>query len=103
MSENLPTVYLARHGETAWSLSGRHTGLTDLPLTERGERNAKSLRERLRGIRFAKVISSPLARAKKTCELAGFGLQAEVDPDVIEWNYGEYEGRLTVDVHKERP
>ena len=76
MSESLPSVYLARHGETAWSLSGQHTGLTDLPLTERGERNARALGERLRGLTFAKVFTSPLQRATRTCELAGFGAVA---------------------------
>lgn len=101
MAEFLPVVYLARHGETAWSLSGQHTGLTDLPLTERGERNARSLQERLRGISFAKVFTSPLQRATRTCELAGFAARAEIDRDLLEWNYGEYEGRLTVDIHYE--
>jgi broad specificity phosphatase PhoE len=103
MSEVLPIVYLARHGETAWTLSGQHTGLTDLPLTERGERNARRLEERLRGVTFAKVFTSPLQRATRTCELAGFGAVAEIDRDLLEWNYGEYEGRLTSDIHKERP
>src|SRR4029450_4613814 len=103
MSEVLPIVYLARHGETAWTLSGQHTGLTDLPLTERGERNARRLEERLRGVTFAKVFTSPLQRATRTCELAGFGAVAEIDRDLLEWNYGEYEGRLTADIHKERP
>jgi probable phosphoglycerate mutase len=103
MSEVLPIVYLARHGETAWTISGQHTGLTDLPLTERGERNARQLGERLRGVTFAKVFTSPLRRAVRTCELAGFGTMAEIDPDLVEWNYGDYEGRLTADVHKERP
>jgi broad specificity phosphatase PhoE len=103
MSEVLPIVYLARHGETAWTLSGQHTGLTDLPLTERGERNARRLAERLRGAIFAKVFTSPLHRATRTCELAGFGALAEIDGDLLEWNYGEYEGRLTADIHKERP
>jgi probable phosphoglycerate mutase len=103
MSEALPIVYLARHGETAWTLSGQHTGLTDLPLTERGERNARRLEERLRGVTFAKVFTSPLQRATRTCELAGFGAVAEIDRDLLEWNYGEYEGRLTADIHKERP
>ncbi len=103
MSEALPIVYLARHGETAWTLSGQHTGLTDLPLTERGERNARRLEERLRGVTFAKVFTSPLQRATRTCELAGFGSVAEIDRDLLEWNYGEYEGRLTTDIHKERP
>ena len=103
MSAVLPIVYLARHGETAWTLSGQHTGLTDLPLTERGERNARRLEERLRGITFAKVLTSPLQRATRTCELAGFGAVAEIDRDLLEWNYGEYEGRRTADIHKERP
>jgi broad specificity phosphatase PhoE len=103
MSEALPIVYLARHGETAWTLTGQHTGLTDLPLTERGERNARRLEERLRGVTFAKVFTSPLQRATRTCELAGFGALAEIDRDLLEWNYGEYEGRLTTDIHRERP
>jgi probable phosphoglycerate mutase len=103
MSEPLPAVYLARHGETAWSLSGQHTGLTDLPLTERGERNARRLGGRLQGHAFARVFTSPLQRAKRTCELAGFGKVAAVDPDLVEWNYGDYEGRKTADIRKERP
>jgi probable phosphoglycerate mutase len=101
VNEVLPVVYLARHGETAWSLSGQHTGLTDLPLTERGERNARSLGERLKGLRFAKVLTSPLQRAARTCELAGFG--AEVDRDLVEWDYGQYEGRRSADIRLERP
>lgn len=103
MNTALPVVYLARHGETAWSLSGQHTGLTDLPLTERGERNAGRLGERLQGLTFAKVFTSPLQRASRTCELAGFGTVAEVDRDLFEWNYGEYEGRRTTEIHTERP
>jgi probable phosphoglycerate mutase len=103
MSQPLPAVYLARHGETAWSLSGQHTGLTDLPLTERGERNARRLGERLKGHPFARVFTSPLQRARRTCELAGFGQVAAVDPELVEWNYGDYEGRKTADIHKERP
>jgi broad specificity phosphatase PhoE len=103
MSEALPVIYLARHGETAWSLSGQHTGLTDLPLTDRGERNARLLGERLRGLTFARVFTSPLQRAVQTCELAGFGAMAEVDSDLVEWNYGDYEGRRTVEIHAERP
>src|SRR5438874_12400479 len=103
MSNGLPTVYLARHGETAWSLSGRHTGLTDLPLTERGRRNARSLGERLTGLAFAKVYASPLQRAACTCRLAGFGAVAELDHDLVEWNYGEYEGRTSAEIHAERP
>jgi broad specificity phosphatase PhoE len=103
MSERLPIVYLARHGETAWSLSGQHTGVTDLPLTERGERNARRLAARLGGLTFQKVFTSPLQRAARTCELAGFGAVAEHDPDLIEWNYGRYEGRTSADIHTERP
>ena len=99
----LPVIYLARHGETAWSLTGQHTGLTDLPLTERGEQNARALGERLIGLGFTKVFTSPLQRAARTCELAGFGAVAEVDRDLLEWNYGQYEGRRTTEVHAERP
>jgi broad specificity phosphatase PhoE len=103
VSAALPVVYLARHGETAWSVSGQHTGLTDLALTERGERNARRLGERLTGLAFAKVLTSPLRRAARTCELAGFGAAAEVDRDLVEWNYGDYEGRRTIEIHEERP
>ena len=102
MSEILPIIYLARHGETAWTLSGQHTGMTDLPLTKAGERNARRLRERLAGLTFAKVFTSPLQRAKRTCELAGFGRVAEVDCDLVEWNYGQYEGRTTAEIRAER-
>jgi len=98
----LPTVYLARHGETEWSLSGQHTGVTDLPLTERGERNARQLGERLKGLTFAKVFTSPLRRAVRTCELARFGAAAEADRDLMEWNYGAYEGRRTAEILAER-
>ena len=101
--ENLPIVYLARHGETEWAITGQHTGLTDLPLTERGERNARALRDRLNGLRFAEVFTSPLQRVSRTCELAGFGARALIDPDLVEWDYGDYEGRRTPDIHKERP
>jgi broad specificity phosphatase PhoE len=103
VAEALPVIYLARHGETAWSLSGQHTGRTDLPLTERGERNARALGERLRGLAFAKVFTSPLQRAVRTCELAGFGSAAELDPDLAEWDYGQYEGRRTAEILAERP
>jgi len=102
-SKILPVVYLARHGETAWSVTGQHTGLTDLPLTERGERNAMRLGQRLAGSVFAKVLTSPLQRAVRTCELAGFGAAAEVDPDLVEWNYGDYEGLRTAEIHAVRP
>lgn len=103
MSEKLPIIYLARHGETAWSISGQHTGLTDLPLTERGERNARQLGQRLKALSFAKVFTSPLQRAARTCELAGFATAAEIDRDLLEWDYGQYEGRRTVEIHTERP
>ncbi len=103
MSDKFPKIYLARHGETEWSLSGQHTGRTDIPLTERGERNARNLGERLKGTHFAKVLTSPLQRAKRTCELAGFGARAETDAELVEWDYGEYEGKRTADIRKERP
>jgi phosphohistidine phosphatase SixA len=103
MDESLPDVYLARHGETAWSLSGRHTGRTDVPLTERGEDNARRLRGRLEGITFTEVLVSRLQRARRTCELAGFAAVAKVSPDLVEWDYGDYEGQLTSDVRRERP
>ena len=103
MPDALPAIYLARHGETAWSLSGQHTGVTDLPLTPRGEQNARSLAGRLRGVKFAKVFTSPLQRARRTCELAGFGPVAKIDPDLVEWNYGEYEGITTDEILAQRP
>jgi probable phosphoglycerate mutase len=103
MSDSLPTVYLARHGETAWSLTGQHTGLTDLPLTERGRQNAALLGGRLRELNFAKVFTSPLQRAVQTCELAGFGAVAQTDPDLVEWNYGDYEGLRTAEIHARNP
>src|SRR5271156_5971184 len=103
MSEVLPALYVARHGETAWSLSGQHTGLTDLPLTANGEVNARRLGERLKGLKFTKVFTSPLQRAARTCELAGFGAVAETDPDLVEWNYGEYEGLRSAEILRKRP
>jgi broad specificity phosphatase PhoE len=103
MSDALPQVYLVRHGETAWSLSGQHTGLTDLPLTVRGEENARRLADRFRGLTFARVFTSPLQRARRTCELAGFGSAAAVDRDLVEWNYGQYEGLTTAEIRKQRP
>ncbi len=99
----LPVVYLARHGETAWTVTGQHTGLTDLPLTARGERNAAALGRRLDGIEPARVFTSPSQRAYRTCELAGFGSRAEVDRDLVEWNYGEYEGLRSADIRIARP
>src|SRR4030095_8001382 len=99
----LPMIYLARHGETAWSLTGQHTGLTDLQLTPMGESNARKLGDALKSVTFARVFSSPLRRAWRTCELAGFRSTVEINYDLVEWDYGEYEGRLTVEIHKERP
>ena len=103
MSPALPVVHLARHGETAWSLSGQHTGATDLPLTARGEHDARALGVRLRGIAFARVFTSPLERASSTCALAGFGGVAVADADLVEWNYGEYEGLRTAELLARRP
>jgi broad specificity phosphatase PhoE len=103
MNKTLPVVYLARHGDTVWTVSGQHTGLTDLPLTAEGELHARRLGERLKGLKFAKVFTSPLQRAARTCELAGFGAVAETDPDLVEWNYGEYEGLLLSEILAKRP
>ena len=103
MSDRLPEVYIARHGNTAWTVSGQHTGLTDLPLTPDGERNARRLGERLKGTTFAKVFTSPLQRATRTCELSGFGAGAVIDPDLVEWNYGEYEGMTSAEILRIRP
>ena len=95
-------LFLIRHGETEWSLSGRHTGSTDLPLTPHGEEEALALGRLLAGVSFARVLASPRFRARQTAELAGLG-GAEVEPDLAEWNYGEYEGRRSVDIWQERP
>ena len=103
MSTSLPEIYLARHGETAWTISRQHTGLTDIPLLRQGEEDAIQLAHRLKGLAFAKVLVSPLGRARRTCELAGFGDKAEVDPELHEWDYGDYEGRRTADIRQERP
>ena len=103
MGATLPVIYLARHGETAWSLTGQHTGRTDLPLTQRGERNARRLGERLKNLAFAKVYTSPLQRAARTCELAGFKASAQIDDDLREWDYGQYEGRRSGEIRSDRP
>jgi probable phosphoglycerate mutase len=103
MPDSLPEVYLARHGETAWTVSGQHTGRTDLPLTDVGERNAAKLRDRLRGMTFSRIWVSPLGRARRTCELAGFAAGAEVVPELSECDYGAYEGRRTAEIRVERP
>lgn len=97
----LPTVYLARHGETEWSRSGQHTGRTDLPLLPSGIETAKLLGPRLAGIPFTRVFSSPLSRAKHTAELAGFA--PEIEPDLLEWNYGDYEGLKSVEIAAKNP
>ena len=99
----MPELLLARHGETEWSLNGRHTGTTDLPLTENGRRRARNLAPRLAGRRFALALTSPLQRAVDTCQLAGLGDQAQVRDDLHEWNYGEYEGMTTAEIHQRRP
>jgi broad specificity phosphatase PhoE len=99
----LTRVYLVRHGETEWSVSGRHTGRTEVPLTVVGEDEGRELGARLRGIPFGGVQTSPRQRAVRTCQLAGFGPVAEVDPDLAEWDYGDYEGQRSVEIHGTRP
>ena len=99
----LPEITLARHGETAWTITGQHTGRSDIPLTERGERNARALAERLKGRTFAHVLTSPLSRARRTCELAGLANEAVVDHDLIEWDYGAYDGKTSHEIHRDRP
>ena len=103
MTSALPEIHLIRHGETAWTESGQHTGLTDIPLTERGERQARQFGEHLRGRTFTYVFTSPLQRARRTCELAGFGAMAQIDPDLVEWNYGEYDGLTRAEILDRRP
>jgi probable phosphoglycerate mutase len=97
------SLYLIRHGQTEWSLSGQHTGSTDIPLTARGEDEARSLVPWLKRLRFSRVLTSPRQRARRTCELAGLGPQAEIDPDLAEWDYGDYEGKLSADIRVGRP
>jgi broad specificity phosphatase PhoE len=103
MSSDLPKLYLVRHGDTAWTDSGQYTGRTDLPLNECGEAHARQLGERLRGFSFIRVFTSPLQRAVRTCELAGFGSTVEVDFDLIEWDHGSFEGAFASDVLREHP
>ena len=103
MPTDLPRLFLARHGDTPWTDSRQHTGRTDIALNERGERNARQLGERLRENSFVRVFTSPLQRAAKTCELAGFGHRAEIDPELLEWDYGSFEGKLTKDILQEQP
>ncbi len=103
MTIAMPQLYLVRHGETAWSISGQHTGRTDLDLTKNGEEHAKQLDQRLRGIKFEAVYTSPLTRARRTCELAGFGGVMQIQPDLMEWNYGEYEGLTKSEIRQKSP
>ncbi|MFZ4115181.1 MAG: histidine phosphatase family protein [Chthoniobacterales bacterium] len=103
MSSLLLQIYLARHGETAWSLSGQHTGRTDIPLTSQGEKNAQQLGKRLEKKSFAHVFSSPLQRAMKTAAIAGFENAVKPEPLLLEWNYGEYEGWTTKEIHQKEP
>jgi broad specificity phosphatase PhoE len=103
MPSELPRLFLARHGDTAWTESRQHTGRTDIPLNEAGVERARQLGDRLRRFTFARVFTSPLQRASATCMLAGYGANASVDPDLVEWDYGRFEGTLTRDILKERP
>jgi broad specificity phosphatase PhoE len=102
-TQQSPRLFLIRHGNTDWSDSGKHTGRTDIPLNAGGEQHARLLGARLKGEKFSRIFVSPLIRVRRTCQLAGFADHAEVTPDLTEWNYGSYEGRLTIDVHRERP
>lgn len=96
-------LYLIRHGETAWSITGQHTGFTDLALTPRGEAEASALAPSLRAIPFTRILTSPLLRARQTCALAASRPRAVIEPELVEWDYGDYEGKRTVDIHRERP
>ena len=102
-AQHLPRLFLIRHGNTDWSDFRKHTGSTNIPLNAEGEEHARLLRNRLLSEHFARIFVSPLIRVRRTCQLAGFADRAEVTPDLTEWNYGSYEGRLTIDVHRERP
>ncbi|WP_406696153.1 histidine phosphatase family protein [Singulisphaera sp. Ch08] len=103
MPSELPRLFLARHGDTAWTDSRQRTGRTDLPLNQSGEDRARELGKRLQRFTFTSVFTSPLIRASKTCELAGFGANARVEPDLVEWDYGRYEGSLTKGILKQQP
>jgi broad specificity phosphatase PhoE len=99
----MPEIYLIRHGETEWSLTGKHTGLSDIPLTEHGRQQARLLRQELVATNVQRVLTSPLVRARETCELAGLAARAEIDADLMEWNYGDYEGLTSDQIHADRP
>jgi probable phosphoglycerate mutase len=103
MSVRGPRVFLVRHGATEWSETGQHTGRTDIPLTDEGRRQAERLAARLAGEKFALVLVSPLRRARETAQICAYGKVAEVDPDLLEWDYGAYDGRTAVDIRRERP
>jgi len=101
--DSYPEIWLIRHGETEWSLSGQHTGRTDIPLTAAGERHAEEIGRYLAGQPFALVLTSPLQRARETCRLAGYGGGAQIDPDLSEWDYGAYEGRTSAQIQESAP
>lgn len=103
MDKTLPKIYLVRHGETAWKISGQHTGDSDIPLTRQGENAAQALNSKLLNLRILKVFTSPLQRARENAELSGFGENLEIDNNLMEWNYGDYESRRTLDIRAERP
>jgi broad specificity phosphatase PhoE len=103
MAGSAQQVYVVRHGETAWSLSGQHTGVTDIPLTENGRAVARRLQPLLAKESFSLVLTSPRSRARETCELVGLGNRALVEPDLVEWNYGEYEGLTPKEIRAKRP
>jgi probable phosphoglycerate mutase len=103
MTRRSPEIWLIRHGETEWSRTGQHTGRSDVPLTARGEQEAATLRQRLDGRRFAMVLSSPLARAWRTCQIAGYGEVARKNDDLMEWDYGAYEGRTASEIRQDLP
>jgi broad specificity phosphatase PhoE len=101
--KTLPSIYLFRHGQTEWSLSGRHTGRTDISLTPHGEDEARALLPWVKEIKFSHVLTSPRQRARRTCELVGLDREVEIEPDLAEWDYGDYEGKLSSDIRAERP
>lgn len=103
MADPFPRLFLIRHGNTDWAEAHRFTGRTDLPLNARGEENARGLASRLAKIKFSRVFVSPLQRARRTCELAGLSSAAQIDPDLIEWDYGEVDGKYSEEIHRQNP